>query len=88
MKTSCGWPQWFFGDLQNAAYLSSGDNVFTLKQAINESGMLQLTQEERQLVAFFRAMNAEGKGAAVMDALKQVRDGKTAPAENEADDAQ
>ena len=80
--------QWFLGAAEPDQCLHSGDNVFTLMKAVNESGMLQLSKEERQLVAFFRAMNAEGKGDAVMDALKQVRDGKAAPSEDEADDAQ
>ena len=79
--------QWFLGAAESDQCLHSGDNVFTLMQAVNESGMLQLSKEERQLVAFFRAMNAEGKGDAVMDALKQVRDGKAAPTEDETNDA-
>ena len=80
--------QWFLFADETDLCLHSGDDVFTLMNAVNESGMLQLSNEERQLVAFFRAMTAEGKGDAVMDALKQVRDREAAPAENEAGDAQ
>ena len=80
--------QWLLGVTVQDGCLHSGDDVFTLMRAVNESGMLQLSKEERQLVAFYRAMNAEGKGDAVMDALKQVRDMPPAPAEKEADDAQ
>ena len=66
--------QWFFEESQQGKTLSSGDNVFAWQEKIAQSGMLDLSGEERQLVAFYRAMKCEGKGEAVLEALRQVRD--------------
>ena len=66
--------QWFFEEPQQDKTLSSGDNVFAWQEKISQSGMLDLSGEERQLVAFYRAMKGEGKGEAVLEALRQVRD--------------
>ena len=75
---------WFFGKETEEPFLSAGENVFERQEAINETGMLQLSKEERQLVAFYRMMRGEGKGEAVFAALRQARDAAT-PEENEKD---
>ena len=66
--------QWFFGETTDEPFLFAGEDVFCLQKAINETGMLQLSKDERQLVAFYRMMRGEGKGEAVFAALRQARD--------------
>ena len=68
---------WLLGETaadEDAQFLSAGENVFARQQAISQSGMLELSKDERQLVAFYRAMKGEGKGEALLEALRQVRD--------------
>ena len=62
-------------------FLSAGDDLLTLQREIGESRMTELSKEERQLVAFYRAMKGEGKDRALLEAFRQVRDGE-APAED------
>ena len=74
---------WLLGETDAdaaAPFLSAGEDVFALQQAIAQSGMLELSGDERQLVAFYRAMKGEGKGEAVLEALRQARDGRAASA--------
>lgn len=71
------------GDLP---FLSSGEDVFARLQAITQSRMVELSGDERLLVAFYRAMKGEGKGEAVLNALRKVRDADAPPAgENDAE---
>ena len=56
--------------------LSMGDDLFSLRQQIAESRMQELSKEERQLVAFYRAMKEEGKAPALLEIFRQVRDGE------------
>lgn len=77
--------QWFFGEQTEGPFLNAGEDVFSRQQAVNETGMQQLSKEERQLVAFYRMMRGEGKGEAVFAALRQVRD--AAPPEEKKGDA-
>ena len=76
--------QWLLDEKTDAPLLSAGDNVFGLQDAIKETGMLQLSKDERQLVAFYRMMRGEGKGEAVFAALRRTRDAAP-PEENKND---
>ena len=76
--------QWFFGETTEDPFLNAGDNVFRRQEAISETGMLQLSKDERQLVAFYRMMRGEGKAEAVFEALRQARD--TAPPDSDEKD--
>ena len=55
-------------------FLADGEDVFTVYQAISQSGMAELSKEERQFVAYYRAMKGEGKERALLEAFRQVRD--------------
>ena len=55
-------------------FLADGEDVFSVHQAISQSGMSELSKEERQFVAYYRAMKGEGKEQALLEALRQVRD--------------
>ena len=74
---------WLLGEVAPASHLiSSGDDALSLMKAVSESRMLELSKEERQLVAFYRMMRGEGKGEAVKAALNAVRDdAPSAPAD-------
>ena len=68
---------WLLGEYQTeeeSRFLSSGDNAFTLYRAISECRMQELSPEERQIVAFYRAMKGEGKTQALQEAFRQVRE--------------
>ena len=66
---------WLLGEVDPASHLiSAGDDALSLMKAVSESRMLELSKEERQLVAFYRMMRGEGKGDAVREALNAVRD--------------
>ncbi|MBQ6065293.1 MAG: helix-turn-helix domain-containing protein [Clostridia bacterium] len=66
-------------------FLADGEDVFAVYQAISQSGMSELSKEERQLVAYYRAMKGEGKGQALLEAFRRVRDSDP-PAEDGNDD--
>ena len=57
-----------------AGFLSDSEDVFSVYQAIAQSGMPELSKEERLLVAYYRAMKGEGKEQALLEAFRQVRD--------------
>lgn len=79
---------WLLGEAkqeEKSHFLSSGDDVFSLRQEIGESRMLELSGEERQVVAFYRAMKGEGKAQALLEAFRQVRDSEP-PADDSKDD--
>lgn len=66
---------WLLGEADPSSHLiSAGDDAISLMTAVSESHMLELSKEERQLVAFYRMMRGEGKGDAVKEALNAVRD--------------
>lgn len=66
---------WLLGEADSSSHLiSAGDDAISLMTAVSESHMLELSKEERQLVAFYRMMRGEGKGDAVKEALNAVRD--------------
>ena len=80
---------WLLGESRSEEgthLLSSGDDVFTLRQEISESRMLELSKEERQVIAFYRAMKGEGKEQALLEAFRQVRDSESPADGNENDD--
>lgn len=66
-------------------FLADGEDVFAVYQAISQSGMSELSKEERQFVAYYRAMKGEGKGQALLEAFRQVRDSDP-PAQDGNDD--
>ena len=68
---------WLLGENkseEHSHFLSAGDDVFALRREIGESRMSELSREERQIVAFYRAMKGEGKEQALMEAFRRVRD--------------
>ena len=62
--------------------LSAGEDVFGRQQEIRENRMAELSGQERQLVAFYRAMKGEGKEQALLEAFRQIRDSEP-PRRNE-----
>ena len=66
-------------------FLADGEDVFAVYQAISQSGMSELSNDERLLVAYYRAMKGEGKGQALLEAFRQVRDSEP-PAQDGNDD--
>ena len=80
---------WLLGENrteEDSHLLSSGDDVLTLRREISESRMLELSKEERQVIAFYRAMKGEGKEQALLEAFRQVRDSESPADGNENDD--
>ena len=66
---------WLLGEADPSTHLiSAGDDALSLMKAVSESRMADLSREERQLVAFYRMMRGEGRGDAVLKALKSARD--------------
>ena len=64
-------------------FLSAPEDVFALRQEINERKLSELSKEERQLVAFYRMLCGEGKREEALEALRQVRDAAPADASPE-----
>lgn len=68
---------WLLGENktdEESHFLSAGDDLYSLRREIAESRMAELSKEERQVIAFYRAMKGEGKAQALLEAFRQVRD--------------
>lgn len=59
---------WFMGEVSAMGILSESDDIFELRKMVRESGLLELSDEEKELVGLFRML----QGIADKDKLNEV----------------
>lgn len=62
---------WLMGVKEDVVFLSAPEDIFSVRRSINESGLLQLSDDEKEIIGLYRMLKGTADNDKLVEALRK-----------------